>query len=156
VIALRPLLDADAVWLDAWLAPVAASVGYGGGRSTKSTKGTKGEGVGTGDGVRAKVIVRDGSDAGIAVYRVAGPKPGSAIIEIIATPAPFARTGSGMMAAALIEEELRVDGVRSVYVPAPAVHGIAVYFWIRLGYRPLLRAEWPCEREGVAWLVRDL
>jgi hypothetical protein len=31
-----------------------------------------------------------------------------------------------------------------------------MYFWIRLGYRPLLRTEWPCERAGVAWLRREL
>ena len=155
-IALRLLLDADAAWLDGWLAPVAASVGYElRGRSTKptarrSTKGTKVEVV------RTKVIVRDGVDVGVAVYRPAAPTRGSAIIELVATLPAFARRGSGMMAAALIEEELRAGGVLRLYAPAPAVHGIAMYFWIRLGYRPLLRAQWPCEAEGVAWLVREL
>jgi hypothetical protein len=36
------------------------------------------------------------------------------------------------------------------------MHGIAMYFWIRLGYRPLMHSEWPCAREGIAWLARDL
>ena len=62
----------------------------------------------------------------------------------------------GMSAAALVEDAVRAEGVRTLYAPAPAVHGIATYFWIRLGYRPLLREEWPCERVGVAWLVREL
>jgi hypothetical protein len=153
-IALRPLVDADAAWLDEWLAPVAASVGYDeidGARPGASLL----ERLRRDRGSRATVIVRDGSDAGLAVYRRA-PKRGAALIEIVATPPSLARRGSGMMAAALIEQALRTDRVRTLYAPAPAMHGIAVYFWIRLGYRPLLRAQWPCEREGVAWLVREL
>jgi hypothetical protein len=61
-----------------------------------------------------------------------------------------------MAAAALIEGELCATGASRVYAPAPEVHGIAMYFWIRLGYRPLMRGEWPCEHDGVAWLVREL
>ena len=37
-----------------------------------------------------------------------------------------------------------------------AVGAASVYFWIRLGYHPLLRPEWPCAREGVAWLTREI
>jgi hypothetical protein len=36
------------------------------------------------------------------------------------------------------------------------MHGIDVYFWIRLGYHPLLRPEWPCEHAGVGWMLRQL
>jgi hypothetical protein len=61
-----------------------------------------------------------------------------------------------MQAAALLEVQLRKARIQRIYAPASAAHGIAVYFWIRLGYRPLLRADWPCNREGVAWLARDL
>ena len=61
-----------------------------------------------------------------------------------------------MMAAAVAERELLELGVRTVYAPAAEVHGIAVYFWIRLGYAPLQRAEWPCELRGVLWLRRDI
>jgi hypothetical protein len=61
-----------------------------------------------------------------------------------------------MSAVALVEDELRSARVDVVYVPAPAVHGIATYFWIRLGYQPILRPDWPCERSGVSWLLRDL
>jgi hypothetical protein len=154
-IALRPLLDADAAWLDGWLAPVAASVGYDEIDVTRPGASLR-ERAQRDGGVRATVIVRDGADAGLAVYRRAALNRGSAIIEIVATPPASARKGSGMMAAALIEEELRTGGVRSLYAPAPAAHGITMYFWIRLGYRPLLRGQWPCERDGVAWLVREL
>jgi hypothetical protein len=91
---------------------------------------------------------------GVVIWRTHGR--GVAIIGLIATPPEAARRGSGMQAAALLEDELRARGVRTVYAPAHAVHGIAMYFWIRLGYRPLLRGDWPCEREGVAWLMRRL
>ena len=74
----------------------------------------------------------------------------------MATPQEFARNGAGMIAAALAENEIVEAGTRELFAPAPAVHGISMYFWIRLGYAPLLRTDWPCEREGVAWLRRSL
>jgi hypothetical protein len=102
-----------------------------------------------------RVIVREEEAVGVLRYRVRR-KTHDAIIELVATPADAARRGAGMRAAALVEGELRSAGARRVYAPAPESHGIAMYFWIRLGYRPLMRPDWPCEREGVAWLVRDL
>lgn len=155
MLKLRPVGDADAAWLDGWLAPVAVSVGYDeidGERPGSSLI----ERLRAGPSLRARIIVRDRGDVGLVVYRVGAPKRGSAIIEIIGTPPEQARRGSGMGAAALAEDELSVAGVRTVYAPAPATHDIATYFWIRLGYRPLVRAAWPCERAGVGWLVREL
>jgi hypothetical protein len=68
----------------------------------------------------------------------------------------MARRGAGMRAAVLVERQIRAKGMRTAYAPATAAHGISVYFWLRLGYRPLLRAEWPCARDGVVWLMRKL
>jgi hypothetical protein len=102
------------------------------------------------------VIERDTEHVGLVVYRMHAPKRGDAIIELVATPPEHARNGAGGAAAALLEDELRRRGVRRIYAPAPAAHGIAMYFWNRLGYRPLLRGAWPCAHEGVAWLMRDL
>ncbi len=156
MLSLRALDVSDAAWLDEWLAPVAASVGYdeldadrpGATLLDRSASDPR---------VHARIIVRDSDDdVGLAVYRIDAPRRGAAVIEIVATRREFARRGSGMGAVALIEDELRAAGVGEVYAPAPAMHGIAVYFWIRLGYRPLMRAAWPCERAGVAWLVRAL
>lgn len=155
MLELRSVGDADAVWLDGWLAPVAASVGYD--EIDDERPGSLlAERLRAGPSLRARIIVRDGSDVGLVVYRVGAPRRGAAIIEIIATPPAQARRGSGMGAAALVEDELIVAGVRTVCAPAPAAHGIATYFWIRLGYRPLARAAWPCERAGVGWFVREL
>ena len=154
-IQLRPVDDSDAAWLDGWLASAAASVAYD--EVDRSRPGAALiERLRPNGGLRAQIIVRDGGDMGLVVYRVGAPRRDAAIVEIVATPAALSRRGSGMSAAALVEDAVRAEGVRMVYVPAPAVHGIAAYFWIRLGYRPLLRGEWPCERAGVAWLVREL
>jgi hypothetical protein len=154
-LTLRPVVDADVPWLDGWLAPVAASVRYGdvngAGPGLSLIERMRAE-----PSLRARIIARDGDDAGLVVYRVDAPRRGAAIIEIIATPPKQARRGSGMSAEAAVEDELRAAAVRVVYASAPVVHGIATYFWIRLGYRPLLRGEWPCERPGVAWLAREL
>ena len=155
MLSLRALDGNDAAWLDEWLAPVAASVGYDeldGGRPGATLLDRSSANPRT----RARIIVRDNDDVGLAVYRIDAPRRGDAVIEIVATRREFARRGSGMGAVALIEDELRAAGVGEVYAPAPAMHGIAVYFWIRLGYRPLMRAAWPCERAGVAWLARAL
>ncbi len=155
MLALRPIVAADAGWLDGWLAPVAASVGYAelvgehaGERLLDALRVEHGR--------QGRIVVRDGEAVGLVVHRVCAPRDGAVIVEMVATRPEHARRGSGMAAVAAIEDALRQQGVRVVYAPAPAAHGIATYFWIRLGYRPLLRAEWPCERTGVGWLTREL
>jgi hypothetical protein len=153
-IQLRPVHATDAAWLDGWLPSVAASVGYDEIDAARPTA-TLLERLRRERGLRAQIIVRDASDVGLVVYRVGAPRRGAAIVEIVATPPALSRRGSGMSAATLVDLALRADGVRTVYAPAPAIHGIATYFWIRLGYRPLMRADWPCQRAGVAWLVRE-
>lgn len=147
-VALRPATPADAAWLAEWLPAVAASVGHDpiDPPSWLSSRAAR----------RVRIIVRDGADVGVLAYRPHAPARGSATFELVATPPQFARRGSGMAAAALVEDELRAARIHTAYAPAPAAHGIAVYFWIRLGYRPLLRAQWPCDRPGIAWLMRDL
>lgn len=143
-ITLRPHTPADTPWLETWLPAVAASVAYDDAIAA------------TTDPARTtRIIERDATTAGILIYRIRKPTH-DAVIELIATPASEARRGAGMAAAAIVEDELRTAGATRAYAPAPELHGIAMYFWIRLGYRPLMRPEWPCEREGVAWLARDL
>lgn len=148
MIVLRELRDADRTWLVGWLPAVAGSVDYDASTITSDAAIT--------DGRTVHVIERDDSAVGLVVYRLNAPRAGCAIVEFVGTPAAEARRGAGMRAAALVEDELRARGVRTIFAPVAAVHGISMYFWIRLGYRPLLRGEWPCEVEGVAWLRRDV
>lgn len=147
-VALRPARASDAAWLETWLPVVAASVGHDAFDVQTWLRASRGG--------RGRIIVRDGTDVGMLAYRVNAPHRGDALFEIVATPPALARRGSGMAAAALAEQELRAAGARTVYAPAPAMHGIDVYFWLRLGYRPLLRGDWPCERPGLAWLAREI
>jgi hypothetical protein len=140
-VTLRDPSPSDEAWLDTWLPAAATSVTYDLPTDNKHERA---------------IIERDGVPAGIVIWRRRTRPRNAAIIELIATPPEQARCGSGMQAAALLEAQLRADGTRTLFAPASAVHGIAMYFWIRLGYRPLLRPEWPCGCEGVAWLRRDL
>lgn len=155
LVTLRPFAAGDADWLDTWIATVAVSVGYD--LIDADAPGTSLLGRLEDEAALAvQVIERDGDRVGLIVCRIGTPRERAAIIELVATPPALARRGSGMSAAVSIEDDLRAVGVRDVYAPAAAMHGIAIYFWIRLGYRPLPRSEWPCDRPGVAWLVRSI
>ena len=153
-VKLRPIGARDAAWLNSWLAPVAADVDYE--VDAEAPGAWLLERLGAEHGLRARIIAIGEHGAGVIVWREHAPKRGTAIVELVATPPEDARLGAGMAAAAAVESVFREELVRVVYAPAPAVHGIAMYFWIRLGYRPLQRAEWPCERAGVAWLRREI
>ena len=102
------------------------------------------------------VIEQDAQRAGIVAMHAHQDDATAAIIDFVATPAEFARRGLGMRAAALLEASLARRRVHTVYAPAPETHGIAVYFWIRLGYRPLPSSEWPDRCDGMIWMRRDL
>jgi len=151
-VTLRPATRADQHWLDTWLRAVAVSNDYIDPGTSLSTRmiieRTATEQRGT--------VALGSESVGILIVRANAPKRGNAIIELVATPPEHARHGAGMAAAALLERDLQHRGIHRMYAPAPASHGIAMYFWIRLGYRPLLRNDWPCVRDGVAWLARDL
>ena len=150
-VSLRALRAPDAGWLDGWLAGVAADAGM-----DRSDAATLQRRLKAGPGARAWIIERDGASVGLIAARIGLPQRDSAIIELVATPPSEARRGAAMSAAAAIEPVLRRAGVRRVYAPAAAARGISVYFWVRLGYHPLLRGEWPCAAPGVGWLARDL
>ena len=70
--------------------------------------------------------------------------------------------GYGGAAVPLLEEAARAAGATVALAPLPPDNGVALYFWLRLGYTPLrsveVRAEdWP---NGVArdalWMQRSL
>jgi hypothetical protein len=151
-VALRKLRDGDAAWLDTWLGACAASVGYDVIDANAANRSLARHV----DSSRAmaRVIVAGDEDVGVVVFTMRDR--GAAIIEFVGVQPSRARRGFGHRGASLAEDELRASGATAIYAPAPAVHGIAVYFWIRLGYRPLQKSDWPCYRDGVAWLRRDV
>jgi hypothetical protein len=147
VIELRDFVSGDAAWLDSWLPNLAQIVAYDTCTSSKLLSRIDGESE-----LRVRTIVRDGNAVGLVVWRLLSTS--QALFEFVATPRAHARRGAGMIAAALVEKEMLGLGVQEVFAPAAELHGISMYFWVRLGYAPLLRPDWPCEREGVAWLRR--
>jgi hypothetical protein len=113
----------------------------------------------------AGVLVSDnaGEAIGMAVAALDVPRPGSASVAFIAIEPARRFRGLGGEAALALEGHLRSRlGIEAVYAPVPDGRGLAVYFWLRLGYRPLLPAEAPGaplglqgERMRGIWMVRD-
>ena len=99
---------------------------------------------------------------GAAVVLGNEPAAGYAAIPFIAITPSRRFSGLGGEGAIGIERWLRQHGVGRVFAPVPDGRGLAVYFWLRLGYRALLRLEapWPLSSlndvnpEGI-WMVRD-
>ena len=164
-IALRDAEPSDAAWLDTWFPSAASAMGYPQTAVADLFARTKDE-----PALQLRIILLAAAPVGLVVYSVPTvarafqpartPRPTltsrSAIFELIATPKAHARKGAGMTAVALAEAEMRAAGAETAFAPAVAVNGISTYFWIRLGYAPLFRPEWPCNHEGVAWLHRNL
>lgn len=140
-VRLRAAHAADERWINSWLPEVEKRVG----REVER------------DGSCERlVILCDGEPSGMLIVRRANAPDAEATIELVATPPDRARRGIGMMAAQILLRRLARERVQTVWAPAPERHGIAMYFWIRLGFQPLLHGAGPCETPGVAWLRRDL
>jgi ribosomal protein S18 acetylase RimI-like enzyme len=93
-------------------------------------------------------------DAFVAIGQDA-PVPNAATIEFVAVQPERRRLGVGGRAVLATEQAL--SGLATcLYVAVRAEIGIALYFWLRLGYRPLLQGDWPNKpsRDSV-WMRRD-
>lgn len=98
-----------------------------------------------GRGREVLVATRVGDDEPVAVvhYRVQGPR---LVFERV-VEAPEARgLGYGLEAARMIEEEARRRGLAQRFESEIRLEeGLALYFWLRLGYRP---RGWPSRKRG--------
>ena len=103
-----------------------------------------------------------GDSIGAAVARLDAPTPGAASIPFISIDPGRRYRGLGGEAALALERHLRRRfSIGRVYAPIPDWRGLAVYFWLRQGYRPVTAAEhpWPLAgltpepRPGV-WMLR--
>jgi GNAT superfamily N-acetyltransferase len=143
-IALRRPRKSDAAWLDSWLPAIAQKVGFEVVDAAQLLADRTSN---------VAIIARSGEPVGTIVWSSEGTR---ATIRLVALDPAHTRRGTGMQAAAMLEQQLRRRGVRAIDAATSESHGISIYFWIRLGYRPLMRGEWPCERDGVVWMRRDL
>ena len=113
----------------------------------------------------AGVLICDTNELplGAAIVLLERPFVGAATIPVLAIDPPRRFRGLGGEAAIAIERYLRAKhAVETVYAPLPDGRGLAVYFWLRQGYRPLTAADSPGPlidltdepRPGI-WMVRD-
>ncbi len=86
------------------------------------------------------VITRAGEDSPIGVleYRIDDPAGGSVTIVWVALAEGARRWGLGVDAVLQFEVEVvRRWGVRRFRADVDTRYGLALYFWLRLGYRPV-------------------
>ena len=106
-------------------------------------------------------ITRRDDDAPIGVleYRVGYPAEGWLCVGFVAVEPPLRGLGFGSEAVRLLEEEaLRRGRARRFCAEVPRGNGTGLYFWLRLGYRPVGPGEdhWPGRRpRGIIGMMRE-
>ncbi len=101
-------------------------------------------------------VVED-APLGLLAYDTGTPQRNSARVRFLAVDPGRRRLGVGSRAALALEERL-APSAKEIYVSVPARLGLAFYFWLRLGYRPLTQRDWPYppEESPSVWMVRSL
>ena len=105
----------------------------------------------------------DGNPIGMAAVFHEWPDAGDATIAFLTVEPARRFRGLGGEAGIELERHLRGSlGYARVYAPVPEGRGLAVYFWLRLGFRPLDLAEAPKAPLGLTadskpgiWMLRD-
>jgi hypothetical protein len=105
----------------------------------------------------------DGAPVGLAVVLPDTPAKGAASVPFLGIEPGRRFRGLGGEAGLAIERHLRARlQVERFYAPVPDGRGLAVYFWLRLGYRPLLTSEQALPPAGLTaeplrgiWMLRD-
>jgi GNAT superfamily N-acetyltransferase len=109
------------------------------------------------------VVDMESRPIGVAVVFRHAPGPRSATIPFLAIDPDRRFRGLGGEAGIALDLQLRKDSsFERVYAPVPEGRGLAVYFWLRLGFRPLSMAEAPKAPLGLTadsqpgiWMLRD-
>jgi GNAT superfamily N-acetyltransferase len=116
------------------------------------------------EGGRGVLVSDAGSEPiGAAVVLLGVPDNESACVPLIAIDPQRRFRGVGGEAALALERHLRGRlALERVYAPVPEARGLAVYFWLRLGYRPLSAGDAPGPPTGLngspmpgIWMVRE-
>lgn len=145
---LRPLREADIAALS-WLPTVARDIGCDRWASEDDLLGA----------ISASNVlaVVEHSPLGLLAYDTGTPHKNAARIRFLAVEPARRRLGVGSRAALALEVRLR-SSTKDIYVTVPARLGLAFYFWLRLGYRPLTQKDWPARPEETpsVWMVRSL
>jgi len=157
-VSLRPIGDGDLAAIEPWLSeavaaagiphPLPLSRGAGEGRSVDPPLGV----------VLVVERIDDNGPIGIVEYK---PTDGWMTVRFIGLAKAYRGWGYGSEALRLLEEWAALDRLAERFRAEVDVHnGLGLYFWLRLGYRPVGRAEraaWHLEgsRDSMA-MVRNV
>lgn len=145
---LRPVRSSDLAHIEPWYAE-AASASYAEGSLEKRVADARDAGCGL-----LGITGADGDILGLLDYRAAEPAEGWVTTVLIAMAA--GQRGRGYGSEAMHELQSRYPSNRFL-APIDARNGLAVYFWLRLGYRPASPHDsfWRGpERDGIIAMVR--
>lgn len=146
--SLRTLRKSDLGALEAWVPAIAGAVGCDRWANPVALK----DAVGHPD----ILVYRDEAGEAFISSTPSSPMSEAARIDLLAVPTDTRRLGIGGRAAIALEKHL-AKSTRRIYVAVPSTIGLALYFWLRLGYRPLLQSDWPVPLEGTStWMVCEL
>jgi ribosomal protein S18 acetylase RimI-like enzyme len=146
-VALRALRNSEVGVLEDWVPPLAASLGV--------ARWSEADALTSAVSDRAALLYVDAAGEAFLSY-IARTQPTRFVqIDFIAVPPAKRRLGLGGRAALALEKRLAREHGR-VLLSVPASAGLALYFWLRLGYRPLLRSQWPTAVSNTIWMEREL
>lgn len=158
-VALRPLRPEDAPAVEPWLAEAVAAID--GVRPTAATPASlsafREVAAGRWPGAAIDVIIADRHGVnGLLVWRIrsASSRAGPAVeIDALAIRAGLRNLGYGAEAVLCLEA---VHPSATMLAAVPRLNGLAIYFWLRMGYRPVrLDEEATLARDGERlWMVR--
>jgi len=167
-VALRPLSEADLSLVGPWYGRTAAAVaGLRTGQVEADLRRHFDEARSQPDRELSAIVLTlrqaqgaatGGEVVGLLDRRGPYPAAGWLTVGFLALAEPYRGRGLGSEAVLALEEEAcRLGLAHRFAAGVGADAGRALYFWLRLGYRPLLQADlpWPSPREGVVWMVRE-
>ncbi len=104
----------------------------------------------------SQVLTNEDASAFIA-FQTAAPEADAAQVDFLAVAPGQRRLGIGGGMALGVERRLKRKAKR-LYTLVPASIGLALYFWLRLGYRPFARKDSPPMPSGdtSVWMVRSI
>lgn len=144
---LHAVRRSDVDRLAIWLPNVAQQAGY----PRWESPSTINELVGN-----SRVLTNDDTSAFIA-FQTAAPERDAAQVDFLAVAPEQRRLGIGGSMVLGVERRLKRKAQR-LYALVPASIGLALYFWLRLGYRPLAKKKSPAmaKSNDSVWMVREL
>jgi GNAT superfamily N-acetyltransferase len=95
-----------------------------------------------------------GAPIGHLRWRLGWPEPGLAMVEEVEIAPQEQGLGYGSEAVLQLEGLLKERGVKGLAAALDLADGLGLFFWLRLGYRPMAAGQRPAD--GRFWMVRIL